>query len=199
MGADVLPGICGIDEDDGFTIFCERCSVWQHGACVGIYDAKDAPDKYLCDQCNPRPLDVQKANRHQRQRQEAEHNNNHKPKRRASNNPKAKPSHQNSSTLGPSPNLPPPQSRKEKHPSPPRRTEGKRPRTTGRGQSAAQIEPVIQEEIEVANEEDADIPLWPITEDYDHRDHNEVSPAVGQLLDQQLQQLDNISLEGIFS
>lgn len=190
-------GICNIDEDDGFTIFCERCSVWQHGACVGIYDAKDAPDKYLCDRCNPRSLDVQKAIRHQRQRQEAEQNN-HKPKRRTSNQPKTKPNHQNSSALGPSPNLPPPQNRKEKHPSPPRRTEGKRPRTTGRGQSATQVETVVQEEVDVVIDEDADIPSWPTSEDYYHRDQNEVTPAINQLLDQQLQQLDSISLGGMF-
>ena len=191
-------GICNIDEDDGFTIFCERCSVWQHGACVGIYDAKDAPDKYLCDRCNPRYLDIQKAIRHQRQRQEAEHNN-HKPKRRTSNQPKTKPNHQNSSTLGPSPNLPPPQNRKEKHPSPPRRTEGKRPRTTGRGQSATQVETIVQDEVDVVNDEDADLPSWPNADDYDHRDQNEVSPAIGQLLEHRLQLLDTISLDGMFS
>src|SRR5271170_4061498 len=150
--ADVTIGICRIDEDDGFTIFCERCSVWQHGACVGIYDEKDAPDKYLCDQCNPRPLDVQKAIRHQRQRQETEQNN-HKPKRRTSNHPKTKPNHQNTA-LGPAPNLPPPPNRKEKHPSPPRRTEGKRPRATARTQSATQVETVVPEEIDVVNDEE---------------------------------------------
>ena len=149
----------------------------------------------MCDQCNPRPLDIPKAIRHQRQRQEAEHNN-HKPKRRTSNHPKTKPNHQNStSSLGPPPNLPPPPNRKEKHPSPPRRTEGKRPRTTGRGQSTTQVETVVQEEVDVVNDEDGDIPFWPTAEDYDHRDQNEITPRIGQLLDQQLQQLDTISIE----
>ena len=187
------PGICGFEDDDGFTIFCDRCSVWQHGACVGIYEAKDAPDKYLCDRCNPRPLDVQKAIRHQRQRQEAEQNN-HKPRRRTSNHPKTKPNHQNS--LGATPNLPPPQ-RKEKHPSPPRRTEGKRPRVAGRGHSASQIETVTQEEVDVVNDDDNDVPLWTSGEDYEHRDENEVNPSIRRLLEQQLAQIENLNISGI--
>lgn len=182
-------GICGFDDDDGFTIFCERCSVWQHGACVGIYDAKDAPDKYLCDRCNPRELDIQNAIRHQRQRQEAEQNN-HKPKRRTSGHPKSKPS------LGPTPNLAAPPNRKEKHPSPPRRTEGKRPRATGRTPSVVQAETVIQEDVDVVNDDDADIPFWLPTDNYDHREQNEVTPGIRRLLEQQLQRLESIPLEG---
>jgi len=207
-------GICGIDEDDGFTIFCDRCSVWQHGACVGIYDAKDAPDKYLCDECNPRPLDIQKAIRLQRQRQEEEQQTNHKPKRRTSGHPKTKPgAHQNSasSSLGPSPNLPPPQSRKEKHPSPPRRTDGKRPRAAGRGGSASQVETVApsqsqqpplppqQEEVDVVNEEEPNIPLWPSGDEYEHRAQVEVAPALRPLLEQQLRRLEELPVEGILS
>jgi uncharacterized protein len=205
------PGICGIDEDDGFTIFCDRCSVWQHGACVGINDVKDAPDRYLCEQCNPRTLDVHKAIRHQRQRQEEEQRTNHKPKRRTSAHPK-KPNahHQNStSSLGPSPNLPPPQGRKEKHPSPPRRTEGKRPRATARGVSAPQVDtlvtsqlqqqqqppPAQQEEVDVVNDEDGDIPFWPAADDYEHRDHVEIAPAIRPILQQQLQRLEEMRVD----
>jgi len=115
---------------------------------VGIYDAKDAPDKYLCDQCNPRPLDVQKAKLHQRQ------------------------------------------------PSPPRRTEGKRPRATGRGHSTTQVETVMHEEVDVVNDEDPDIPLWPSAEDYEHRDQNEYSPEMGLLLERYIQQLSNTNESG---
>ena len=161
---------------------------------MGIYDAKDAPDKYLCDQCNPRPLDVQKAKLHQRQRQEAE-SNNHKPKRRTGHHPKAKPNH-HTTPLGPTPNLPAPQNRKEKHPSPPRRTEGKRPRATGRGHSTTQVETVMHEEVDVVNDEDPDIPLWPSAEDYEHRDQNEYSPEMGLLLERYIQQLSNTNESG---
>jgi hypothetical protein len=187
-------GICGIDEDDGFTIFCDRCSVWQHGACVGIYEAKDAPDKYLCDQCNPRPLDVQKAIRIQRLRQDVEQNN-LKPKRRTANHSKTKPNHHNNTSLGPTPSLPPPPSRKEKHPSPPRRTEGKRPKAPTR-QSTQQAETVVHEEVDVVNDEDPDIPLWPSAEDYEHRERNEFSPEITNLLERTIQQFEKASMEG---
>jgi PHD-finger len=192
-----VSGICGIDEDDGFTIFCERCSVWQHGACVGIRDAEDAPEHYLCDECNPRPLDVQKAVRLQTKRQEAEQNS-HKPRRRASHHPKTK-LNQNS-TLGPPPNLQPPNNRKEKQTSPPRRTEGKKPRATGRGQSVSQVETVVQEDVDVVvHDEDANMPIWPKAEDFDYRDQSEVPPALALSLDQQLQHLENMRLDGCYS
>ena len=49
--------ICGITDDDGFTICCDGCFVWQHMVCVGI-TTDTVPDQYLCEKCNPRPLDV---------------------------------------------------------------------------------------------------------------------------------------------
>lgn len=33
-------------------IQCERCDVWQHGACVGVLRSQ-IPDNYECEQCNP--------------------------------------------------------------------------------------------------------------------------------------------------
>ena len=39
--------------DPGFFIQCEKCSVWQHGYCVGIKDEDNAPEKYWCEQCKP--------------------------------------------------------------------------------------------------------------------------------------------------
>ena len=50
-----------------------------------------------------------------------------------------------------------------------------------------------QEEVDVVNDEDADIPFWPTADDYDHRDQNEVTPGIGQLLEQRLQQLNDRS------
>ncbi|KAI8142585.1 hypothetical protein BJV82DRAFT_615363 [Fennellomyces sp. T-0311] len=42
--------ICSSSEDDGFTIQCERCLVWQHAFCVRI-SQNNIPEHYLCDQC----------------------------------------------------------------------------------------------------------------------------------------------------
>lgn len=42
--------VCDSSEDDGFTIQCERCLVWQHAYCVKI-SQHNIPDHYLCDQC----------------------------------------------------------------------------------------------------------------------------------------------------
>lgn len=39
--------------DIGFFIQCEKCSVWQHGYCVGITDEDHSPEKYWCEQCKP--------------------------------------------------------------------------------------------------------------------------------------------------
>jgi hypothetical protein len=45
--------ICPSTEDDGFTIQCERCLVWQHAYCVQITH-ENIPDHYLCDRCTKR-------------------------------------------------------------------------------------------------------------------------------------------------
>lgn len=45
--------VCTSTEDDGFTIQCERCLIWQHAYCVQITHAS-IPDHYLCDQCSKR-------------------------------------------------------------------------------------------------------------------------------------------------
>lgn len=63
--------ICDCDDDDGFTIQCDRCLVWQHCACFGMSQAS-VPDEYLCEQCDPRPVDIQFAQAHQQKRREAE-------------------------------------------------------------------------------------------------------------------------------
>ncbi|PVV00420.1 hypothetical protein BB560_005199, partial [Smittium megazygosporum] len=63
----IIRCICGFDEDDGFTIQCENCLVWQHAVCVNI-NQDNVPDEYLCEECNPRKLDVKAASEYQRQR-----------------------------------------------------------------------------------------------------------------------------------
>jgi len=50
----IIRCVCPYDDDDGFTIQCDRCFAWQHGLCVGI--SPDAvPDDYLCELCDPNP------------------------------------------------------------------------------------------------------------------------------------------------
>ena len=47
--------ICGIEDDDGFTIQCEQCLVWQHCACMGMTSETSVPEVYYCEQCDPDP------------------------------------------------------------------------------------------------------------------------------------------------
>ncbi|KAI9502238.1 hypothetical protein BX070DRAFT_22568 [Coemansia spiralis] len=68
----VIRCICVIDDDDGFTIQCENCLVWQHAVCVGV-DQDNVPDEYLCEKCNPRKLDIKRAVEYQRRRLETEY------------------------------------------------------------------------------------------------------------------------------
>ncbi|KAI7908301.1 uncharacterized protein BX663DRAFT_493732 [Cokeromyces recurvatus] len=49
----IIRCVCPSTEDDGFTIQCERCLVWQHAYCVHITHTT-IPDHYLCDQCSKR-------------------------------------------------------------------------------------------------------------------------------------------------
>lgn len=72
-GEEVTRCICGNDElstidaglaslllveyhikiDTGLFIQCEKCLVWQHGYCVGLFINEDVPDKYWCEECKP--------------------------------------------------------------------------------------------------------------------------------------------------
>ncbi|KAL0084913.1 hypothetical protein F4703DRAFT_1774307 [Phycomyces blakesleeanus] len=52
----VIRCICSSSDDDGFTIQCEQCLVWQHAFCVRI-DQSNIPDHYLCDKCERRSKD----------------------------------------------------------------------------------------------------------------------------------------------
>eukprot|EP00118_Oscarella_pearsei_P008672 m.45969 g.45969 ORF g.45969 m.45969 type:complete len:1054 (+) comp33652_c0_seq2:162-3323(+) len=61
--------LCGYVHDDGYMICCDRCAVWQHIECVGI-SPSHVPDSYLCDFCDPRPLDHERAMLLQRQKLE---------------------------------------------------------------------------------------------------------------------------------
>lgn len=39
--------------DHGLFIQCEKCLLWQHGYCVGLFSNSDVPDEYWCEQCKP--------------------------------------------------------------------------------------------------------------------------------------------------
>ncbi|XP_069704596.1 uncharacterized protein ash1 isoform X2 [Periplaneta americana] len=53
---DVIRCICGLYKDEGMMIQCERCLVWQHCDCVR---ADEGVEHYLCERCNPRPVDLE--------------------------------------------------------------------------------------------------------------------------------------------
>lgn len=57
----VIRCICAFDHDDGYTIQCDGCGVWQHIDCVGLTEETMPKDdeKYFCEVCEPRILDVQ--------------------------------------------------------------------------------------------------------------------------------------------
>ncbi|XP_030624778.1 inactive histone-lysine N-methyltransferase 2E isoform X2 [Chanos chanos] len=59
-GADITRCICGFTHDDGYMICCDKCSVWQHIDCMGI-DRQHIPETYLCERCQPRSLDRDRA------------------------------------------------------------------------------------------------------------------------------------------
>lgn len=50
--------VCDQEDDDGFTIQCDSCMVWQHAGCVGIA-RNNVPEVYLCEQCRPEDADVE--------------------------------------------------------------------------------------------------------------------------------------------
>ncbi|KAF5618430.1 ankyrin repeat [Fusarium sp. NRRL 25303] len=56
--------ICNFSEDDGNTIYCETCDTWQHIRCFypdNVEDAIREDFAHSCAECNPRPLDRQRA------------------------------------------------------------------------------------------------------------------------------------------
>ncbi|KAI8366809.1 uncharacterized protein BYT42DRAFT_143764 [Radiomyces spectabilis] len=47
----VIQCVCDSTDDDGFTIQCEKCLVWQHAFCVKI-KKNNIPEHYLCNRCD---------------------------------------------------------------------------------------------------------------------------------------------------
>lgn len=52
--------ICDYDHDDEYMICCDKCLVWQHVDCMGL-DRTNMPETYMCEKCEPRKVDKQKA------------------------------------------------------------------------------------------------------------------------------------------
>ncbi|KAI0820106.1 hypothetical protein BC628DRAFT_1423178 [Trametes gibbosa] len=81
--SDTISCICGIPNDDGFSIACDACGRWCHAACFQI-DEHQVPDEWLCWRCDPRPVDKDRAVKIQRARQRPAAHPPHLNKRRAS-------------------------------------------------------------------------------------------------------------------
>ncbi|KAL8769716.1 MAG: hypothetical protein Q9209_004332 [Squamulea sp. 1 TL-2023] len=65
--------ICGFHDDDGNTVFCDRCDTWQHTQCYYFENGEvlDASDiEHWCADCKPRQLDVRGATERQSMRRE---------------------------------------------------------------------------------------------------------------------------------
>ncbi len=65
--------ICGFHDDDGNTVFCDRCDTWQHTECYYFRNGEvlDVSDiDHWCADCKPRQLDVRGAYERQLMRRE---------------------------------------------------------------------------------------------------------------------------------
>ncbi|OJJ94807.1 hypothetical protein ASPACDRAFT_64957 [Aspergillus aculeatus ATCC 16872] len=57
--SEMIKCICGLNHDDGQTIYCEKCNTWQHIVCY--YGDRQFPDEHMCGDCQPRPLNSHRA------------------------------------------------------------------------------------------------------------------------------------------
>ncbi|KAK3944888.1 SET domain-containing protein 3 [Diplogelasinospora grovesii] len=125
--------ICNFTDDDGNTIYCEKCDTWQHIECYypdNVEDALREDFSHSCAECDPRSLDRQQAIERQKARTTAvpvveEEATDKKPKRPPSKSHKKKPKptdlqqngHHPSSENTKHPSLP-----DHPHPHPPKKT-----------------------------------------------------------------------------
>ena len=62
---DVTRCICELEHDDGFMICCDKCLVWQHIVCMRV-NKRRIPEKFFCERCEARCVDVARAKCKQR-------------------------------------------------------------------------------------------------------------------------------------
>lgn len=60
--------ICSYGDDDGSTVYCEKCDTWQHIICY--YQGKKVPDVHFCADCDPRQFDAKRATENQKRLRE---------------------------------------------------------------------------------------------------------------------------------
>ncbi len=73
----IIKCICGFQEDDGNTVYCDSCDTWQHTECYYMDKHGNVPTKeeledivHLCADCQPRLLNYNGAVERQRVRRE---------------------------------------------------------------------------------------------------------------------------------
>lgn len=81
--------ICAFQDDDGNTVFCERCETWQHIECY--YPGRGVPEVHNCTDCEPRPLDAKRATERQKRLREQSDGGDRKAKRTGTKTQKKKP------------------------------------------------------------------------------------------------------------
>lgn len=53
--------VCGVDDDIGVMVECEKCSTWQHGHCINVGTEDDAYEGYICANCTYPPGEARKS------------------------------------------------------------------------------------------------------------------------------------------
>lgn len=82
--------VCTYDDDDGNTVFCEKCETWQHIDCY--YWMVDVPEVHVCEECSPRGIDREAATERQKalREQQSDGGGDRKPKRSGAKGQKKK-------------------------------------------------------------------------------------------------------------
>lgn len=80
--------ICEYEDDDGNTVYCERCDTWQHIVCY--YEERDVPEIHNCTDCDPRHLDSTVARERQKRLRDQHDGSDRKTKRSGSRSHKKK-------------------------------------------------------------------------------------------------------------
>ncbi len=80
--------ICTYADDDGNTVYCEKCETWQHIECY--YPDQAVPEFHFCADCQPRLLDRKRATERQKRLREQSDGGDRKSKRPPSKSHKKK-------------------------------------------------------------------------------------------------------------